>query len=305
MVGIIVVNYNTYDEVVQCVDSIYKYVRTEYKIYIVDNGSDKYIKNNLIKTFMNSIKVEIISLSENLGYSSGNNVGILKAVNDGAHYIAIINSDIILKNDIFHIMLRDIDKEVAVVGPKILTLTGKDGQQLMRTYCYLYAVLDRVPFYYIKRLFHLGTIKAKGNKPIKFDGMVSGCCFLVDAEVFKEIGFFDENVFLYSEERILSIKLKSIGKKVCYDPEALIVHMEGQTTKKSGNAFADFHRYVSDYYTVLRYCRVTKLQAVILCQLRKLNFLIKSKKNKTYLPYYNRLKIKYHEIENQNFKILR
>ena len=146
-------------------------------------------------------------------------------------------------------------------------------------------------------------IKPEKDKIKKFYGMVSGCCFLIDAEVFRKIKYFDENVFLYSEERILSIKLRQIKKKVCYNPAAVVIHKEGQSTKKAGNAFADYHRYTSDYYTVSRYCKTNKWQIYLLRKLRELNFYLKSIHDKSYLPYYKKLKVKFDEIDHHKYKI--
>ena len=134
MVSIVIVNYNTYDELIQCVESIQKNSETEYRIYIVDNGSDKDIQDRIIHKFKLNTQVEVIVSSKNLGYSAGNNIGIKQAVKDGAEYIAVVNSDIIFQNDVIQILLTEIDKKVAVVGPRVYNLTGKDGQQLIATY---------------------------------------------------------------------------------------------------------------------------------------------------------------------------
>lgn len=305
MVGIIIVNYNTYHELLQCVDSIKETCKTKYKIYIVDNGSDKKIQDRLLRQWKQREEIEVLVSDENLGYSAGNNIGIKKAVKDGARYIAIVNSDIVFQNDVISIMLKNINKEVAVVGPRVYNLAGEDGQQLIVTYNYFYALLDRVPFYYLKKFFSIGMVKPEQNRIQKYYGMVSGCCFLIDAEVFKRIGYFDENVFLYSEERILSIKLRQIHRKVCYNPRAVVVHREGQSTKKKGNAFADYHRYASDYYTVRRYCKYNNWEIWLFRKVRELNFYLKSVKNTSYLPYYKKLKSKFDEIDHRRYKIIR
>ncbi len=303
MVGIVIVNFNTYFELLQCIDSIKEKCEAKYKIYVVDNGSEKKLQDKLIKRFQLSTEIEVLISAENLGYSAGNNIGIKKAVKDGADYIAIVNSDIIFQNDVISILLDSIEQEVAVVGPKVYNLEGKDGQQLIATYSYFYALLDRVPFYYLKKIFHIGFVKAEQNESKKYYGMVSGCCFLIDAKVFKEIGYFDENVFLYSEERIMSVKLGQIGKKVCYNPKAVVVHREGQSTKKVGNAFADYHRYASDYYTVRKYCKYNQWEIHLLRMVREMNFYLKSVCDSSYLPYYRKLKFTFDEIDHYRYKI--
>src|SRR5690606_22565149 len=43
---------------------------------------------------------------------------------------------------------------------------------------------------------------------------IPGSCFIIRYDIFKEIGYFDDNTFLYCEERILAKKIKNRGYKV-------------------------------------------------------------------------------------------
>ena len=305
MVGIVIVNYNTYSDLVQCIESIYQYIKCEYRIYVVDNGSDENIKNKVADYCKGRNKISLTSLDQNKGYSRGNNIGIKKAIQDNVNLIAIVNSDIKFENDAISIMCEDLDNEIAVVGPRVKNIFDNNGQQLITTYNFLSALLDRMPFFYLKKAFEIGLIDADRYQESghKYYGMVSGCCFLIDLSVFMQIGLFDENVFLYSEERILSIKLKAIKKKVFYEPNALVLHSEGKTTEKLGNPFADYHRYISDYYTVKRYCGISKLKLLILRYIRLLNFKIKVIMDKNYKEYYTKLKKKMTEIDNDKYEI--
>lgn len=305
MVGIIIVNYNTYSDLVQCIESIYQNIKCEYRIYVVDNGSDKNIKSKIKEYCKGKNEISLTSLDINEGYSRGNNIGIRQAIQDNVNLIAIVNSDIKFENDAISIMCKDLDDEVAVVGPRVKNIFGNNGQQLITTYNFLSALLDRMPFYYVKKFFEIGLINADRyiKKGHKYYGMVSGCCFLIDLDIFMQIGLFDENVFLYSEERILSIKLKAIRKKVFYESNALVLHSEGKTTEKLGNPFADYHRYISDYYTVKRYCRISKLELLIFKYIRLLNFKIKVILDKSYKEYYIKLKRKMTEIDNGSYEI--
>lgn len=301
-VGIVIVNYNTFDILVECIESIIEHVKCEYEIFLVDNNSNADIRKKIIEKYQGNRIINLIMSKENLGYSGGNNLGCYRAIQHKCEIIAIVNSDIEFINDAVSIMEEDLSEQVVVAGPRVITLNNEDGQHLISTYSYIDALLDRYPFYIIKRIFQTQDKTSNKEKRI-FQGMVSGCCFVINAKVFLELGLFDDNVFLYSEERILSIKLDEIQKKVCYDPYAVVLHKEGKSTQKKGTAVSDFHRYASDYYTIVRYLKVNCLQRIFFKYIRLFVFLLKCIKDKSYWKQYKRLKNVMIRIEKGNYKI--
>lgn len=301
-VGIVIVNYNTFDILVQCIESIIKHVKCEYEIFLVDNNSSEEIRKKITEKYHDNQIVNLIMSEKNLGYSGGNNLGCHEAILHKCKIIAIVNSDIEFINDAVSIMAENLSEQVVVAGPKIINLDNEDGQHMINTYNYIEALLDRYPFYIIKKLLW-SKDKSDNTEKLLFQGMVSGCCFVIDAKVFIELGLFDDNVFLYSEERILSIKLNRIQKKVCYDPLAIVLHKEGKSTQKRGTAFSDFHRYASDYYTIVRYLNVDGFKRKFLKSVRLFVFFIKCIKNKSYWKQYKKLIITMRKIEKGNYKI--
>lgn len=304
MTGIVIVNFNTTDELFACLDSIDEQVKAPHRVYVVENGSRPEVQAEVLERCARRAGVEVLALEGNLGYSGGNNAGVRKALADGARYIAIVNSDIVFVNDAISIMVDDLEGDVAVVGPRVETADGRNGQYLLSTYSYAAAFFDRQPFHYFRRL--LSRLRHESfdvDAPKVFHGMVSGCCFLIDGEAFERMGLFDDNVFLYSEERILSIKLESAGLKACYEPKARVLHLEGQTTGAIGSPFADFHRYASDYYTVSRYCNPNAAQRIAFKALRLAAFRAKAAKDDGHKRYYALLKKELRSIDRGSYKI--
>lgn len=138
-------------------------------------------------------------------------------------------------------MLKDLEGEIAVVGPRVIKGDGSNGQYPLKTYSVFSAILDRMPFSYIKKATGYGEVHVENlDMTYSFYGMVSGCCFLISSSVFNELGFFDDNVFLYSEERILSIKLKKLGLKACYEPTSKGLSFGRTVNGKSRKSFCRF-----------------------------------------------------------------
>ena len=83
MIGIIILNYNSWEQARQCINSILKAEdRIKINIYLVDNASTKRPENEILE-FLKNNKVTLISNPDNKGYAAGNNVGIRCALNDG------------------------------------------------------------------------------------------------------------------------------------------------------------------------------------------------------------------------------
>ena len=303
MIGIIVLNYNTSEETQNCIASIRKNTKSDYMIYLVDNRSSDECRKKIFCSYHNSGDVKLIFSDKNLGYSGGNNLGTVEAIKDGADKLLIVNSDVVFNNDVATILASCIKDDVAIAGPQVRRSDETNGQLMMHTYSFKYAIADRQPFAWLASHLNINNAYINaGDKDLIFDGMVSGCCFIADTVITVEGKLFDDNTFLYSEERIMGLKLKKRRLKVEYCPEAKIHHLEGKSTGGS-NPFADYHRYASDYYCLVKYGNLTALQRITLKYLRLFNFKIKSLNDNAYKDKYYQLKKKYNEIDHGNYKI--
>ena len=273
MTGIILLNYHTFEETVNCISSVRKFVSSPYHIYLVDDSCDGEEEKRLQTAFGNSDDVTLMILPDNPGYSGGNNAGARKAVEDGADAILIMNSDIILENDIVDAMRTHLSDN-AVVLPKVSLPDGSNGQALMKNFRYRYSLASKIALgrrlqRYIPFLSISFPIK-DWNQPVQFSGMGMGCCFLIDSGIFKQIGYLDDHVFLYFEENILGIKLEERGLKTYYEPSARVIHKHGTATEKASRAKKYYRFYRSEIYLLQQYCHVSGFRMrLLLHYLRK------------------------------------
>ena len=264
-VGIIILNYNTYDETVVCVRSIREKTTIPFHIYVVDNNSSDNSGKKLEKTYDSDNDVSVILNAVNSGYSAGNNVGIKEAVSNGHKYIAIVNSDVEILNDAFKIMIETLksDDDIMIVGPSVINNDKVESQILRKRLTFKTFLLDRHPI--------CDILRRKENEPDRYysfsdvgvtkaDGSVCGCCFCISAEDFRSIHYFDENVFLYYEEDIIAYKMLEKQKLAAVNADAKIWHKENISTNKRGSAFVQFHRWTSVLYLLKKYAKVSKLK---------------------------------------------
>ncbi len=270
MIGIIILNYNTAFDSISCIKSIQEKTSINYKIYVVDNGSTEPHRSEL-KEFCCQNQIRYIQNISNLGFSAGNNVGIRIAIEDGAEHICLINSDVILENDVLKILLKDLEEDsgIGIVAPSILLPTHSGEGQFARNKItwwnyvteksflkYIPALENRYPRYQIK--------DKQFEKKYKFKGMVYGCCYLVKSKILQKINYLDEDVFLFGEEDILAYKLEGENLYTQINPNAIIFHNHHNTLKKSDRASVHFHLLISPLIILKKYAKSSYLKLLIL-----------------------------------------
>ena len=97
-VVILTINYNQYEMTIECIYSILKLKYPNYKIYIIDNDSQKNNYSMLKKEFDDSIN--ILKTGRNLGYAKGINFGLEATVSEKPAYWLIMNNDTKLQKNI-------------------------------------------------------------------------------------------------------------------------------------------------------------------------------------------------------------
>lgn len=310
MIGIIILNFNTPNDVIKCVSSIEAGTKNQYKIYIVDNMSTDNSVEILNDRFVGVDKIKIIVSNYNGGYSYGNNLGIEKAIEDGCDYILVSNPDVIYYDGAIDVLFDaiSVNDEIGIVGPSTPSLDQLESQLLRKVYTPRLYFFSKKPFRFLSKICKsLRTefpYPKDQEKAYLFDGMVRGCCFMISAQLFREMGLFDDNVFLYSEEWIIAKKLCEKGLKCAFISKAKALHKEATSTKKVGTGFQSFHLYLSAFYYLKYYTEASKSFLRFVYVQNVINFYIKSLFNSSYRKYLKKFKIAQKNLAHGKKKIL-
>ncbi len=241
-VAIIILNWKQPQLTVDTIDSVLKIKHSnfEYKIILVDNGSpdnsldifkEKYLKNNHVK---------LLNTKSNLGYAGGNNFGINYALKNKYDYLMVLNNDVLV-DPMFAQELVGQLKRYDIVGPKIYFAPGfeyhKNRYQKNDLGKVIWSMGGQVDWdniygsnIDIDKIDH-GQFN-EINTNIDF---ISGCCFLAKNEVFKKIGNFDENYFMYMEDVDFCHRAKLNGFSLACIPKSYIWHVNSGSTKGPGH----------------------------------------------------------------------
>lgn len=209
--SLIVLNYNSPLDTEKCVSKLLSF-SSDFKIIIVDNHSQDNSYSYLVNKFGENDNVDIILSDKNGGYSYGNNFGIKFAKEKyDIKIIGILNPDVILPDlslltDL--VSFLESNNNLAMIGAcpieNDIFSPNKAGWSIPNKFDIF---LDRS--LWLPR-WKNNTLQILDSNLAKVDCIV-GCFFLIKESIFSELGYFDENVFLYNEENILGIKLFQKG----------------------------------------------------------------------------------------------
>lgn len=276
-IAFVILNYNTYNETVECIESIEKKLDTdEYRIVIIDNASKDDSADKLEKYIRIKKKIELIRTRQNLGFANGNNVGI-SYVNEKYHprFVVVLNSDTeLIQDDLVCKLNKEFENsEFSLLGPLVLNADGRCDnsphfppkreslKKELRTFekekkiikCGLYR-----PYCGIRKIRELFSQKVlKKSTPVhrnmefhqyQRQVVLQGCFLVFSYKAFEYIDGFDERTFLYYEEAILFTKLMKRGLVTVYDPEIVIYHKDGRSTNTVTNNSRDKLLFMNKCY---------------------------------------------------------
>ena len=272
MIGIVILNYETWDVTLQCMESIMEAENEEMiRIYLVDNASTRK-KPKEIDRFIEQHSVTYIEAAGNRGYAAGNNLGICRALEDQCTYVLITNNDIRFRSASIYRMkqLLESSDRIGIVGPQVV---GLDGFHQPSVAMYRTGIREIFHFYTGFRCFHRKAMReyqgmdqdAGGQYPVYH---VSGCCFLMNRKAAETLYPLDENTFLYDEELIIGIRMEQAGLQTWYCGTAVVEHHHGYTTQKN-SAFMQKCIRESEQYYCREYLKTGVLQRCLLYCYRK------------------------------------
>lgn len=228
-VSIIYVNYNTTDLLVDSIRSVIeKTFQVKYDIYVVDNNSNINPKKRLNEEFGDIIKC--IDLEENIGFGRANNVAMRLS---DSKYFFLLNPDTKLLNNAIDILYSYIlnNKEVAVCGGNLFYENLHPAHSFMRSFPSVFMELNILLSNNFFKLLYGRSIEFNFTNQEMDVAYITGADMLVDAEVIRSVGYFDEDFFMYYEETELSYRIKKANYKLVSIPEAKIMHFESVTMK--------------------------------------------------------------------------
>jgi GT2 family glycosyltransferase len=214
--------------------------------YIIDNSLKASIERQLT-TYNN---VEYIFNNCNLGYGKAHNIGIQKSIVANFKYHIVVNPDIEIGEnaiDQLHTFMEQND-DTGLCMPTIIYPNGE-----MQYLCKLLpSPFDLI----LRRFIPINTIQQSLEKRFELHNAnysnsfnvpsLSGCFMFLRNSTLKQIGLFDENIFMYCEDLDLCRRIGKVSKTQ-YVPTEAVIHRYNKESYRSNKLLA-FHIKSAIYY---------------------------------------------------------
>lgn len=234
--SIIIINYNTAKLTLDCIKSVVKHTKLKnFEIILIDNASEKVDLRNLSKNIKQFENVELVKSRENLGFAAGNNLGLKKAK---GKYVLFLNSDTIVESNLLKEMVDWLEKNKEY-GLASCALKNPDGslQQNGGYFPNLLTVFKWMFFIKTSKQFHPNLSLYKKSRDLDW---ITGAFMLFRKQVLDEVGGFDPDYFMYTEDVDLCFRVRKAGWKVKYLHKWSITHFGGQSSNKEFALVSEF-----------------------------------------------------------------
>lgn len=245
--SVIILNYNVRYFLELCVLSVQKALeKIDGEIIVIDNNSQDDSCKMMKLRFPN---VKLIENKENSGFPKGNNIGVSQAKGE---YICILNPDTVVAEDTFTKVLAFTKKqqELGIVGVKLIDGTGNFLPESKRGIPTPFVSFTKITGLYKIFPKTFGKYYAQHlseNETGKVEILV-GAFMLMKRDLYNEIGGFDENCFMYSDDIDLSYMALKNGKSNYYFHETSVIHYKGESTIKDGTYMNRFQEAMNFFY---------------------------------------------------------
>jgi len=244
-IAIIVLNWNGRDLTLDCLRSLAAVTTPHVRIILVDNASTDGSADAVREHY--GSRVTLIENAQNLGFAAGNNVGIRRALDDGADFILLLNNDTVVAPDFVEHLHKPMlsSPDIGITAPKIYYAEPKNQIWFAGGELSMWRGIAR----------HTGireTDRGQYDQERDID-YATGCAFLVRRAVLEKIGDLDPGYRAYFEDADFCVRARRAGFRIRYIPAAHVWHRISASTggqlsrRKAGRKLASSRRFFGRY----------------------------------------------------------
>ncbi|RUT29973.1 glycosyltransferase family 2 protein [Arsenicitalea aurantiaca] len=272
-IGAIVLTHNSTSDLSECLTGLIAQSYVDLKLIVVDNASRPEERARMEADFLAALpEGRVLAVADanpavvaalpavflrsesNGGYSAGNNIGARLAVAAGCEAVLVANPDVrITDSDYLSGLWAEMQSvpDCVVGASRLVNLFGQDEHPLRETGFWeeLLWIRQLGP-----RMLRPApkVLPPTGSSPVEAEKL-HGSCLLIRSQFLQDTDFFDESVFLYSEEPILAARVRGTGGRMMVFPKFRAVHAHVASAKGNSSRrmlqFITSRLYYLDNYT--------------------------------------------------------
>jgi GT2 family glycosyltransferase len=240
-VAIVVLNWNDSAATLGCLEALRSIDYPSHTTIVVDNGSTDGSPQRL----RDSGIVDLVTNPTNLGYTGGVNVGIARAMADGADYVWLLNSDATTRPDVLSrlVAAAEADKRIGLVSPVFF-----DPDQLeVAEFCL--GRFDPDARLATQTADPLVALAWQQDHPGQV--VLLGTALLIRRRLIETIGVLDADFFAYVEDVDYCLRAHAAGFRIVAVPEAVVFHKFKQPVANPASVPAYLHYFITRNYLLL------------------------------------------------------
>ena len=222
-VGIVLVNYKEYANkyLSACRDSLRAQTYSDFIVYIVDNASSAESLNYLKNLYPEAI----ILPREDGNYCAANNLGMNRAILDGCDYLVAANMDTEFESQWLSELVLALDNNPeAGIAQSLILLYPKDEVERQDPKINTTENFIHFLFFGFTGNYNLKKSEVAVTNYQEIMGYASGCSFIIRSEIFKEIGGYNDDYYMYHDDLDISLKTRLAGHKIILAANSILYH---------------------------------------------------------------------------------
>lgn len=230
----VTLNWNRSEDTIACLRSLAAQTYPELQTIVVDNGSTD---DSLARIGAACPNAQLIAHGENSGFAGGMNLGIRKALAQGAEYVFILNNDTFLAEDVVAKLITGMAGNFAALAPiiyyadapkRVWSVGGMINPWLLETKENPRGVHDESQWTAVQKTAVLER------------DFVPACGLMLTRDILQKTGGFDERFFMYYEDLDFCLRIRETEQKIGVMSTAKMWH---KVSLSSGGSDSANERY--------------------------------------------------------------
>ncbi len=214
-VSCVILNWNGWRDTIACLRAVKNSVYPLAEIIVVDNGSTN---ESVAKIRTAHPDVLVLETGRNLGFAGGNNVGIRRALEQGADYVWLLNNDTEPARDALFALVAKAESDAKIAAVSSIS--------------YYRDAPSRVEAWGGARVNLWIGYGRNTTQPQHDDWFhsLNGTSMLVATTALEDVGLLDDNFFLYWEDTDFCLRLRKKGWRIAAAADSRVLHKVNAST---------------------------------------------------------------------------